>query len=932
MRMNPEEIEKRTPEILGRMYLKTIYTRNLAELLLQEEAKTFPVCILRATIVGAALNEPFPGWIDTIAGVAIIYLSTGLGLNRIAVGKLHKISDQIPVDLVVNTIICAAALYCKENSPLIVHVGSSSRNPVTWGLCKNVVTATWIKFPPEKAVSRPNVQLTGSMPAYNTYAATKTIPLYFQKALGKMIGNREMVKVALRTEKAMKRDTLLIKALAPFALTEWIFSTQNVQEMIKMMTAEEICRFEIDPAAIDWKIYLANFICGIKKYVLQEPIASSFNAESLDVNWDITDSKRFADIKWALSKGASINSREVSEMKSLIINSPRVQKKIQELAKSESNKSLQEANKEFNNQAKEYLNLILADIKMPVVRVMGWILKKVWRSIYDRIIIDQNSLTRLSKYIKNSKGPVIIVPSHKSYVDFLIISFIFFAYRIKVPYIASSDKFLTMAVIRKLLRASGGFFFLRQKETKGDLFKTVVAEYVTQLLKDNQLVEFYIEGIRSRSGKIQNPKFEMLSICANAYFEGEVPEISFVPISISYDRVIESDTFPLELLGESTEQESLMRLVKGVQILNQSFGRIHISICEPLLLSEFSKSCGPDHSETIVKLGYEVVFRLQESSLIMPTSIVAAILLMSRRMIGEDELITKVEWARDEILARGHKVSGIDKGGVQYSVKNAVSLLSKYIINRKDLFNPRVSMSNNKKNIFLLAYYSNALHHVFVLEALIACTLYSFGETVAWEEGVPLARVIEETALLTSLLKYEFVTRGDITDPRAITEVLSLWKKRGVLEEAGDKVKINKNSGMTVIFLCSLVWPVIDTYWSTLVFCSALRRKQSISFEKLLQSVQWFAENMCAERTLSFYESCSMYNIRHALHCYEKMEILVVTNKGVREVELNEKYIDNDLLEEMLDHIAKFRKISMVRKVGAHHELRRALLAEFPKL
>lgn len=932
LRMSGEEIEKKTSEILGKLYIKAIFTKNLTELLLKEEAKTFPICIIRPTIVGAALNEPCPGWIDTINGVSIFYLSVGLGLNKIAVGKLNKTTDQIPVDLVANTVICAAALYCKPNSPLIVHVGSSSRNPVTWQTCKKVVTATWLKFPPEKAVSGPNVQLTGSIPAYQTYVTvTKRIPLFFTYTIGKVFGNQAMVKDSLRTVQALKRDALLIKALSPFALTEWIFSTQNVQELLKMMTPDEVSRFELDPAVIDWKIYLANFIYGIKKFVLKEPIANSLKAESMDLNWDIFGAKRFADVSWALTKGASIHTRGQSEMRSLILNSPRVQQKIMELSNKDPNKPHQEASRELINSAKEYLNLIISDLKMPVVRVMAWIFKKVWRSIYEKVIIDENSLNRLSKYLSQVKGPVVIVPSHRSYVDFLIISYVLFAYKIKVPYIASSDKFLRVAILSKILRMSGAFF-IKHKGNPNELFLSVLSEYITQLLKDNQLVEFYIEGLRSRSGKIQHPKFEMLTTCINAYYDGEVSDISFIPITINYDRVIESETFPLELLGENIEQESLMRLIKGMKILNQNFGRIHISISEPLVLSEFSKISQTTKEKTIQKLGYEIIFRLQESSVIMPTAIVATILLMSRKMIGEDELITKVEWARDEILARGYKVSGVDKNGPQIAVKNAISLLGNYIVSRKDLFNPRVSMSTDEKNILLLAYYRNSIQHVFVVESLIACTLYSFGETLAWEEGAQLDRVIEETGFIANLLKFEFVTRGDITDVKEINAVLEFWKKRGVIEEVENKVKVCKSAGMLIIFLCSLVWPVIDTYWATLVFCSALRKKQHIQFEKLLQSVQWFAENMCEERTLSFYESCSMHSIRQSLHSYEKMNILDVDKKNEREVLLSEKYIENNLLEELLDHISNFRKTSMVRKVGAHRDLRRALLAEFPKL
>ena len=516
-------------------------------------------------------------------------------------------------------------------------------------------------------------------------------------------------------------------------------------------------------------------------------------------------------------------------------------------------------------------------------------------------------------------------------MDFLIVSYVFFAYQIKVPHIASNDKFMRLSVISKILRMSG-MFFIKHSKPVDELFLAILSEYITRLLKDNQLVEFFIEGIRSRSGKILTPRYEMLSLCANAYFEEEIADISFVPITINYNRIIESETFPMELIGENPENQSILRLLKGLKVLNQNFGSIHLTIGEPLILSEFSKPYNKNKKEIITKLGYELIFRLQETSVIMPTSILAAVLLMNRRMVGEDELFTKFEWIRDEINNKGYKVSGVEVGSVQSAVKNSISLLGKLINHRKDLFDLRIASSTEYKHILMLAYYSNSLQHLFVVESIIACTMYSFGEALAWEEGIPLSRVTEEALFLASLLKYEFVCREDISDPNTINNMINLWKERKIIEEFGTKLKISKSSGMAIIFYCSLIWPMIDTYWSTLVFCSALHQKHEIQFEKLLQSLQWFVENMFEERSLSFYESCSHHNIKHALLSYEKMEILKVTDKKVKKVLLTEKYIENTLLEEILVHIAKFRKISLVQRTGVNHEIRRALIAEFPKI
>ena len=132
--------------------------------------------------------------------------------------------------------------------------------------------------------------------------------------------------------------------------------------------------------------------------------------------------------------------------------------------------------------------------------------------------------------------------------------------------------------------------------------------------------------------------------------------------------------------------------------------------------------------------------------------------------------------------------------------------------------------------------------------------------------------------------------------------------------------------------LCSLVWPLIDTYWATLTFCSALRQKQALKQDKLIQSIQWFSDNMYEERNISYYESCSQENIRNTIDRFEKMGVLECSGNE-KLYQLSEKYMqDENKVQDLLEHIGNFRKASFVKIVSAHDELRRALLSEFPEM
>jgi glycerol-3-phosphate O-acyltransferase len=76
-------------------------------------------------------------------------------------------------------------------------------------------------------------------------------------------------------------------------------------------------------------------------------------------------------------------------------------------------------------------------MNMKIVRTFGWFMHKFFRSIYEKIIVDQVGLEKIKALSKNTACPIVFCPTHKSYIDFLIISYIFFASGLKVPFIAA---------------------------------------------------------------------------------------------------------------------------------------------------------------------------------------------------------------------------------------------------------------------------------------------------------------------------------------------------------------------------------------------------------------------------------------------------------------------------------------------------------------
>jgi glycerol-3-phosphate O-acyltransferase len=104
-----------------------------------------------------------------------------------------------------------------------------------------------------------------------------------------------------------------------------------------------------------------------------------------------------------------------------------------------------------------------------------------------------------------------------------------------------------------------------------------------RILIDECYVEFFIEGGRSRTGKIMTPKFGLLSIVVDTVIDKKIPDATLIPMTINYEKVLEADTYPLELLGESKVKESLLRVLEAVKVMNSNLGKVYVEFGEPNL-------------------------------------------------------------------------------------------------------------------------------------------------------------------------------------------------------------------------------------------------------------------------------------------------------------------------------------------------------------
>jgi len=231
-----------------------------------------------------------------------------------------------------------------------------------------------------------------------------------------------------------------------------------------------------------------------------------------------------------------------------------------------------------------------------VERIMAFLVGLVVRRLFTFLHVNPEGVKTLRNLLKErkeggrdksgKKSVVVFLPTHRSYMDFLIIPFVCFVNSLPLPHIAAGEDFLNIAGVNWLFRRSGAFF-LRRTFGGDYLYASLFKEYTRQLALSGESVMFFVEGTRSRSGRQLHPKMGMVSIVYDLYAQGLVDDIYFIPMSICYERVMEDALYVREMVGKSKIRESLSALVRGaLSIFNRKLGRVHVHISKPVSANE----------------------------------------------------------------------------------------------------------------------------------------------------------------------------------------------------------------------------------------------------------------------------------------------------------------------------------------------------------
>jgi glycerol-3-phosphate O-acyltransferase len=431
-----------------------------------------------------------------------------------------------------------------------------------------------------------------------------------------------------------------------------------------------------------------------------------------------------------------------------------------------------------NYKARKYAEEIAAHISYPTIRLIERFLSWLWNRIYDGIVL--NNVDRLHEAAKAHE--VVYVPCHRSHIDYLLLGYIVYHQGLSIPHTAAGIN-LNMPVIGSILRR-GGAFFLRRSFKGNRLYAAVFKAYLHQILSRGFSIEYFVEGGRSRTGRLLPAKGGMLAMTVNSFLHAPRRPIVFVPVYFGYEKLIEGDSFISELGGAEKKKESLFGLIRSVRALKENFGQVYVNFAEPIALealldeayAEWRDSPVPDDERpawvdpTIDKLGARIMQGINSAAAVTPISLLATILLATpKQTMGELELkrqlklcvdllsrfryadtVSLPDWSPEQIIAHGEKMKVVDR--------------------TNHLLGDVLHMA--EREAVLMTYFRNNVLHLFAIPASIACCFIQ-GRRLEHIELQRLVRLIYPFMQTELTLKWSIEEIDDITTS-AIDALLQL--------------------------------------------------------------------------------------------------------------------------------------------------------------
>jgi glycerol-3-phosphate O-acyltransferase len=477
--------------------------------------------------------------------------------------------------------------------------------------------------------------------------------------------------------------------------------------------------------------------------------------------------------------GPVLKSRR--ELKQTVLDGERIQKFMQAHAETH-RMSLAEV----RAAAERCIDEISADPSPNWLRfysaVVGWIL----RTLFDGVTMNLDGLAAVKRMAL--RGPVVYVPSHKSHVDYLILSYMLYHHDMPCPLIAAG-KNLSFWPMGPLFRR-GGAFFIRRSFRGAVLYSRAFAEYVHTILAEGYSVEQFIEGGRSRTGKLLMPKLGLLSILLTAQKNGACDDLIFVPVSIGYDQVLEETSYLQEIEGGQKQPENIWQVVNARKFLKRRYGKVYLQFNAPLSVNDLADRSGTPLKAMKPKefngfcrsVAHRIAHAINRVSVVTPQALAAAAILNSGRdRLDLEEVMAVMELYTNHLDAVGAKLADT----LILDHRRALAHALQSYVQRKILESPTSDPAGAAGSVgFILKdakrpvldYYKNTCVALFIPAAFTALAIL---QKDAFQFSATDLHVDAE--FLQELFQFEFVYDSDVPPEQMLRESLNRFVEDAML-------------------------------------------------------------------------------------------------------------------------------------------------------
>jgi glycerol-3-phosphate O-acyltransferase len=498
--------------------------------------------------------------------------------------------------------------------------------------------------------------------------------------------------------------------------------------------------------------------------------------------------------------------------------------------------------------AQDYAAEIAANYSHVFVAVMARVLTWFWTRLYDGV--ELHHFEQLQKVADGNE--VVYVPCHRSHIDYLLLSYAIYYKGHVVPHIAAGIN-LNMPFLGRFLR-KGGAFYIRRSFKGNALYTMVFMKYLGLMMARGHSIEFFIEGGRSRTGRLLQPKTGMLSMTLRSYLRDPRRPVVFLPVYFGYERLVEGKTYIGELSGKPKQKESVFGLLRTLPALRKHFGKVHVSFGEAIRLDDILRQYAPDwqrdHAEreerpqwlapAVDDLAARIMTSINSAACVAPINLVALVLLATpKQSMLEGDLLRQLELYASLLRQAPYSplvwITDADGASIVRHAER-MGMLQRLKHPLGDV------LQMTEENSVLMTYFRNNVLHLMALPSLVACCFLN-NRTMRTEDIQRLMWRIYPYVSDELFLRWR---EDEVT--AAVSETLDDMANHGLLESVDGGTQWRRpptgsTEAVQLSVLAQVTVPIIERYY--LVIAVLLKSGSGrISQDVLESQCQLMAQRM----------------------------------------------------------------------------------------